>query len=269
MGAACLHAGWNAIIRFGKDKVQSMLLLSVTQGLMGVGMALAYPLPSGKVWFWLAASAVFHSFYKAFLTLAYQRGDLSRVYPIARGTAPLIVAVIGAFFLADPMAVLDYGGILMVGLGIILMARGVFTHGESRALLPFAFGSSLATAGYSLVDGVGARIGGDATQYVAWLFLLDGALFLVWALIFRGPSVLPRTAKAWGLGTVAGGASYGAYWIVVWAMTVAPIALVAALRETSVLFAVMIGILFFHERRDIGKLAAAALIVCGVILTRL
>jgi len=269
MGGAVLHASWNAIIRLGRDKVQGMLLLSVTQGVMGLAMAASLPLPSGATWFWLAASAVFHSAYKMFLTFAYERGDLSRVYPIARGTAPMIVAVVGAFMLSDLMASRDYFGIALVGLGIILMARGVFTNGESRALLPYAFASSLATAGYSLVDGVGARVAGDATLFVAWMFLLDGVIFLVWALALRGRAVLPRDLKTWGLGTLGGAASYGSYWIAVWAMTVAPIALVAALRETSVLFAVLIGVVFFHERADRGKLVAAGLIVAGIVLTRL
>ncbi len=105
-------------------------------------------------------------------------------------------------------------------------------------------------------------------MFVAWLFFLDGCLFAVWALAARGWRVVPMRAGVWGLGTVAGAASYGAYWIVVWAMTVAPIALVAALRETSVLFAVVIGIYFFREKAERGKLAAAVLIVTGIVVMR-
>ena len=170
LGAAFLHASWNAIIRVGKDKVAGMLLLSTSQGLMGLAMLMTLPLPTGAAWGWLAASTLFHTAYKAFLTFAYERGDLSRVYPIARGTAPMMVALIGAVFLADVIAPKQYLGVLLVGAGIILMARGVFAHGESRALLPFAFASALATTGYTLVDGVGARVMGDATMFVAWMF---------------------------------------------------------------------------------------------------
>lgn len=269
MAAAMLHAGWNAIIRFGRDKFQGMLVLSTCQGILGVVLIFLYPLPTGQTWIWLAGSAVLHSGYKAFLTFAYMHGDLSRVYPIARGTAPMLVAVIGAFLLADIVAPLEYFGILLIGAGIVLMARGVFVHGESRALLPFAFASALMTAGYSLVDGFGARVSGDAAMYVAWMFVLDGVLFLAWGLWYRGPDALPRRAGLWGLGALAGVASYGAYGIAVWAMTVAPIALVTALRETSVLFAVLIGVVFFGERADRGKLAAALLIAGGVAMTRL
>jgi len=266
--AAALHAGWNAIIRFGDDKVQGMLLLSTTQGLMGLALALFVPWPNGETWLWLAASTVLHTSYKVFLTSAYRRGDLSRVYPIARGTAPMIVALSGALVLADVISVREYSGIFMLGAGIVMMAHGVFSAGESRKLLPFAFASALATAGYSLVDGVGARISGEATVFVAWVFFLDGCLFAVWALATCGRRVVPMRAGLWGIGTVAGAASYGAYWIVVWAMTVAPIALVVALRETSVLFAVAVGIYVFHERAEMEKLLAAGLIIAGIILMR-
>lgn len=269
MAAAALHASWNAIIRFGEDKVQGMLLLSVTQGLMGLGLALGLTWPGGTTWLWLAGSTVLHTAYKVFLTSAYQRGDLSRVYPIARGTAPMIVAVVGALVLTDVVSGREYLGILLLGCGILAMAHGVFTGGESRKLLPFAFASAVATAGYSLVDGVGARASGDPTVFVAWLFFLDGSLFGLWALAIRGRGVVPMRAGLWGLGAIAGAASYGAYWIVVWAMTVAPIALVAALRETSILFAVLIGLLFFRERAGPGKVLAAGLIVTGVMLMRL
>jgi len=269
MFAAVLHASWNAIIKFGHNKLQGMMVLSVSQGLMGLAIVVVYPLPRVEAWGWLLASGILHTLYKVFLTFAYQRGDLSRVYPIARGTAPMLVALIGAYFLDDEMRGTDYVGIFLVGCGILLMARGVFTNGESRALIPFALASAMATAGYSLVDGVGARISGDAWLYVAWLFVLDGVIFLTLGLLHSGHHVLSKNTKAWGLGTVAGAASFGAYAIAVWAMTVAPIALVTALRETSVLFAVVIGLVFFREKADRGKLVAAAVIACGIALTRI
>ena len=266
--AALLHASWNAILKSADDKLQGMFALSAAMGLIGAILAAGLPIPTGEVWLWLIASAFLHTFYKAFLTFAYERGDLSRVYPIARGTAPMIVAIAGAFLLADDVAIAQYAGILLVGLGILAMVRGVFTSDESRILLPFAFASALATAGYSLVDGVGARLSGNATMYVVWMFILDAALFCVWARVHRGPAVVARNRRLWMSGAVAGVLSFGAYWIAVQAMTVAPIALVTALRETSVLFAVLIGVLFFRERADRGKLVAAGVIVAGIILIR-
>jgi len=267
--AAALHAAWNAIIRFGRDKVLGMFMMSSSQGLMGLAMVLVLPFPHANVWKWLALSTLLHSAYKAFLTLAYARGDLSRVYPIARGTAPMLVALVGVFVLADRMSVPEYLGIFALGGGILLMAHGVFSQGESRRLLPFALASAVMTAGYSLTDGSGARIAGDASVFVAWAFMLDGILFGTWAIAHRGPALLVQPLKSWALGALAGGASFAAYWIVVFAMTRAPIALVTALRETSVLFAVLIGVVFFGESAERGKYLAAILILCGVALTRI
>ena len=269
LGAAFLHALWNALIKFGTSKLTSMLILTLVQGGMGLLIALTRPFPDPQVWLWLLASGVFHAAYKLFLAFAYEQGDLSRVYPIARGAAPMLVLVISALLLPDVIATWEYIGILVLGLGILLMARGVFSSGESRRLVPLALGSAMATAGYSLVDGLGARASGDAVAYVGWLFTLDAAFFTPVCIALRGKSVLRASGKVWAIGSLAATASYGAYAIAVWAMTVAPIALVAALRETSILFAVLIGWLVFGERMDKQKAVAAALIVAGVIITRL
>jgi drug/metabolite transporter (DMT)-like permease len=268
MAAAFMHATWNALIKLGTSKLTSMLILTVVQGGFGLIIALTRPMPDPHVWLWLLASGVFHSAYKLFLAYAYEQGDLSRVYPIARGTAPMVVLVISALFLADKIAGWEYVGIIILGLGILLMARGVFSSGESRKLLPFALGSAMATAGYSIVDGLGAREAGDAVAYVGWLFALDAVFFTPCCLALRGRSVLQANRKAWIMGSIAAVFSYGAYVIAVWAMTVAPIALVAALRETSILFAVLIGAVAFGEKMNLQKGIAAALIVAGVIVTR-
>ncbi|WIY25967.1 EamA family transporter [Parasedimentitalea psychrophila] len=267
--AAFLHAGWNALVKTGGDKLQAMFILSTSQGAMGLLMALVLPLPQGQIWLWLLASGLVHSLYKFFLTSAYEHGDLSRVYPIARGLAPMLVALVGVFVLADQLSLLEYLGIAALGTGIIAMARGVFSNGESRHMLRFAFASALMTACYSLIDGLGAREAGDATLFVAWMFLIDGVIFGSWALWHRGTSVLTARRRVWLRGCMAGGASLAAYWIAVWAMTQAPIALVTALRETSILFAVLIGVLVFRERFDRAKAVATLLIVGGVVLTRI
>ena len=267
--AAFLHAGWNALIKLGTSKLTSMLILTLVQGSIGAAIATTRPLPVGGVWLWLIASGIFHAVYKLFLAFAYDNGDLSRVYPIARGAAPLMVMVIGAAILTDRIAPLEYAGIVTLGAGIILMARGVFRLDESRRLVPLALGSAMATAGYSLVDGLGARVSGDAVTYVAWLFVFDVAIMVPACLALRGPDVFSANRRAWTLGALASLGSYAAYAIAVWAMTQAPIALVTALRETSILFAMLIGWILFGESMDRGKAIAAALIIGGVVLTRL
>ena len=269
LAAALLHAVWNALIKLGTNKLTSMWILTVVQGGFGFVIAMTRDWPAPDVWLWLLASGVFHAAYKLFLTFAYEQGDLSRVYPIARGTAPIVVLAVSAVFLADRMAVVEYIGIIVLGAGILMMARGVFSSGESRKLVPFALGSAMATAGYSLVDGLGARVSGDVVAYVGWLFTLDAVFFTPICIALRGKAVMRAPARVWMIGSFAAVASYGAYAIAVWAMTVAPIALVAALRETSILFAVLIGWLIFGERMDRQKWASAGLIVCGVALTRI
>lgn len=269
MGAAVLHAGWNALIKVGASKITGMLILTLVQGGIGLAIALSRDLPQGVVWWWLLGSGMFHAAYKIFLAFAYEHGDLSRVYPIARGTAPMVVLIISALFLTDVIRVGEYLGVVVLGAGILMMARGVFSSGESRRLLPLALCSAMATAGYSLVDGMGARVAGDAVTFVAWLFVLDASLFAPASVMLRGRGIVRASGRTWLLGALAACASYGAYAIAVWAMTIAPIALVAALRETSILFAVLIGWLIFGERIDRGKALAACLIVGGVVLTRL
>ena len=267
--AALLHACWNAIIKFGDDKLQGMVLLSVAHGLIGLMLIAIFPIPSKESWWLLAGSVLFHLMYKTFLTFAYMRGDLSRVYPIARGTAPMIVLVISLIALSDVVLASQIFGIALVGLGITLMAWGVFAHGEERALIPYALLAAVGTAGYSLFDGLGARASGTVSGYIGWLFFLDAFLFTVGGVAIKGHAVLPKSVKIWMLGLIAGVCSVAAYWIAVWAMTLAPIALVTALREVSVLFAVLIGVLFFKDKAMVGKIFAGLVIVAGVIAIRL
>ncbi len=269
LGAAFLHALWNALIKLGTSKVGTMVILSVVEVPIGLAVvAFAPPIDLAAVP-WVIAAGCTHFAYKFFLTYAYDRGDLSRVYPIARGAAPMVVALVGAAFLADQVAPHEYLAIAVLGAGILLMARGVFASGEDRRLLPFALGSAMATATYTMIDGMGARISGAPVAYVAWVFVADGTIFTTGMLALRGFAVVPRDGRAWRLGAVASVASYGAYAVSIWAMTKAPIAVVAALRETSILFAVLIGWLAFGERMTGEKAVAALVIVAGVLLTRL
>ncbi len=268
LGAALLHAGWNALIRVGASKTTTMLVMTLVQGAMGLALLIGKPFPGAEVWPWLIASGIFHAGYKIFLAFAYEHGDLSRVYPIARGAAPLGVLAISIAFLDEGLRGLEIVAVLVLGLGILVMGRGAFLSGESRRLVPLALASAAMTAGYSIVDGMGARVAGDAVLFVGWVFMLDALLFTPTLLFLRGRTVLRANAKVWALGSVAAAFSFIAYLIVVWAMTVAPIPLVTALRETSILFAVLIGWLAFGERMDRTKALAAALILGGVLLTR-
>ncbi len=267
--AALLHASWNAIIKTGGNKQTTMMIFTIWQGLIGLGLVVWLPLPSAEVWPWLIASGVIHMFYQLFLAYAYEQGDLSRVYPISRGTAPLIVLGVSALFLSDVVTVTEYLGVAVLGLGIVTMASGALLSGESRKLIPFALGAATATAGYTLTDGIGARIAGAPWVYVGWLLALSAVFFVPAATWLKGTVILRAPAAEWRRGIIPAAASLAAYGIVVWAMTQAPIALVAALRETSIFFAVLIGWLIFGEKMGATKVTAALLIVAGVALTRL
>lgn len=267
--AAFLHSAWNAILKTGASKIAGMTMMTLLQGLLGLAAAMTMPMPNPHVWGWLIASAAFHSGYNLFLAFAYEQGDLSRVYPIARGAAPMMVMVFSVLVLSDVMATGEYLGILILGLGIAVMAKGAFTNGESRKLVPLAFGAAVMTAGYSIVDGLGARASGDAVQYVSWMFFLSAFVYVPCALALRGRACLPPERSYWLRGLIAALGSVGAYTIAVWAMTVAPIALVAALRESSILFAMLIGWILFKDRMDWQKAVAGGLIVAGIVFTRI
>jgi drug/metabolite transporter (DMT)-like permease len=269
LGAAFLHALWNALIKLGTSKVGGMVILSIVEVPIGLAVVSVSPPIDPAAVPWVIAAGCTHFFYKFFLTYAYDRGDLSRVYPIARGAAPMIVTLVGLFVLSDEVTRNEYAGIAVLAAGILLMARGVFSSGENRRLLPFALGSAVATATYTMIDGLGARVSGSPAAYVAWVFVADGCFFTLGMLALRGADVIPRSWHAWRMGAVASAASYGAYAVSIWAMTFAPIAVVAALRETSILFAVLIGWLIFGEKMTGEKAVAAVVIVAGVMLTRL
>lgn len=269
MLSALLHAGWNAALRMRTKKSTGMLILSMGQAAIGLMLALSRPWPEAHVWPWLLASGAIHCCYQLFLAFAYEQGDLSRVYPIARGAAPLFVLVAGAFLLSDRPDGIETLGILVLGAGILGMTRGVRASGENMRLIPLALCSALATAGYTLVDGIGARVSGDPLSNVGWLLFIATLFYAPLVTVLRGAEVWRAGRVDWAAGLAASFASCAAYGVAVWAMTRAPIALVGALRETAILFAVLIGWKLFGEKMGRDKALASVLIVAGVALTRL
>ena len=212
-----------------------------------------------------------HLGYNVFLANAYRHGDLGGVYPVARGAAPVITLIATGAFLDGPLDPFAAAGVLVVGAGIVTLA---FENGM-RALIArphgvaLALTTSLFIAGYSVVDGVGARLAGSAHSYVIWLFVLDGLPLIAYAFATRGSALKRMFLDNWAAGLVGGALSLAAYWIVIWAMTRAPIALVAALRETSVVFAVAIGIVFLGERITRNRIVAIAVVMIGLVMLRL
>jgi len=267
--AALLHAGWNAWVKGGRDGFTAILLLALGQSLIAAIALIAVGLPPASALPWVAASALLHCGYKAFLISAYEQGDLSQIYPIARGTAPLIVAVAGLLFLGEKLPPVRLAAVAAIGAGILLLAIGRPGTRLSRSGLLLGLGTAAFTASYSLVDGLGARFAGDASAFILAAIALDGILMLGWAKLAGRHLPMEAVKSGWPQGLAAGAVSVGAYWIVVWAFTQAPLGLVAALRETSVLFAMLIAALFLHEKVGPRRWAAAAMIAGGIALMRI
>ncbi|MFC0267647.1 EamA family transporter [Kushneria aurantia] len=268
LAAALMHASWNALVKVGLDRLLSITLIQTACGLIALAGVAFVALPGPAAWPWLGVSTLLHVGYNVFLVRAYRSGDLGQVYPIARGCAPLLVTLAGLFFLSEQPSLPGYAGIALLVLGILAMA---FRGGRHQRLPAAALRDALITsafiAGYTLADGSGARANHDAVSYVVWLFLLDGSAMLLVLIVMRGVRVLPQLGAHWRVGLMGGALSISAYGITIWAMTQAPLALVAALRETSVLFAIAIGTLWLGEPLRRARLLAGGLILAGVVLS--
>jgi drug/metabolite transporter (DMT)-like permease len=270
IGAAC-HASWNAVIKFGLDPFTTTALIAIMSGLVAAPLVPVFGLPPAAAWPWVIASVILHLGYYVGLTEAYRAGDMGQVYPIARGSAPLMTATASTLVLGEAIGLGGWAGIMVLAAGVVLMSLrgGSDIATLDRRAVGFALFTAVTICGYSLVDGIGARTADNAHAYTAALFVCDGLLMAAFALLRRGSGVLVDMGRNWKAGLVGGALSLIAYWIAIWAMTVAPIALVAALRETSVLFGALIAVAVLREPLRLARIAAAVLIVAGLALIRL
>ncbi len=265
MAAALLHATWNTLLKGAGDRAVMLAMISLGHVVPGMILAVVVPLPSIEAIPFIIASTIIHWAYYLFLNIAYRFGDLSFVYPIARGAAPILVAI-GALVWADEqMPPLGWIAIGTVSGGIFLLAA--VRNADPRALAA-ALVTSLIIAAYSVVDGIGIRLSGSPLGYIAWLFM--GEIFVAIFIAFsRWPRVQATTPRTIMLGIAGGGLSGLAYALVLYAKALAPLGMVSALRETSVIFAALFGILWFHERPIGRRLLAAGAVACGIIMLTL
>ncbi len=264
LAAAAMHATWNALARGGGDRFSFIVGLALFQSGAAVLLLPFLPAPGWAAAPWLVASALLHTGYKICLIRAYEHGEFGQVYPIARGSAPLVVAAVGAFWLGEHLSPVHGAGLMTVAAGVMLVSRGVGGGPMTRPALAFALATAAFTASYTLVDGAGARIAVSASSFAVWMFAGDGLAMITYALCVRGRRAFAGVVSRWRVALVGGVLSLGSYWIAIWAFTEAPIALVAALRETSVLFALLIGAVFLKERLTVWRTAAVLLIAAGV-----
>jgi drug/metabolite transporter (DMT)-like permease len=270
LAAALFHAGWNALVRIAGDRLAVMGLIAAGHAACALAALPFVAMPDSAALPWLAASVTLHVGYKLFLAEAYRGGELGQVYPVARGTAPLLVTGISLLWLDEPLAPATLAGVAVIALGVASLAlRGGAPLGDNPRPMLFALGTAGFIAAYTLVDGLGARIAGTPHGYAAWLFLGDGVLTVAIVLAVRRRAALALMRDQALPGLCGGALSVAAYWLVIWAMTRAPIAPVAALRETSVIFAALIGGLFLGEGFGPRRLIAALAVCLGLALMRL
>jgi drug/metabolite transporter (DMT)-like permease len=268
--AAACHAGWNALIKVGLDPLSTTTLISLGAGLVALAFVPLVGVPAWAAWPWLIASVLVHLFYFASLIESYRTGDLGQVYPIARGSAPLMTATVTTLFVGEKLSLIGWGGIVALVVGVLLLsARGGRELAMvDRRAIGFAFFTALTVCGYSVVDGIGARLSGNANAYSLSLFAGIAVAMLPYALFRDGRDVIPAMQRFWRRGLVGGALQLLSYGIAIWGMTVAPIAIVATLRETSVLFGAIIAVVVLKEPLRTARVLAACLIVCGLVMIR-
>jgi drug/metabolite transporter (DMT)-like permease len=269
--AALCHAGWNALIKVGLDPLSTTTLIAIGSAVVGLVCLPLVGMPEAAAWPWLIASVIIHLGYFAALIEAYRTGDLGQVYPIARGSAPLMTAAASLVFVGEHLSFTSWIGITALAAGVLLLsARGcrALTHIDRRAV-GFAFLTALTICAYSVVDGVGARASHNPQSYVLWLLIGNALLLVPYALWRDRPGVVAAMRRFWLRGLAGGALQTLSYGIALWAMTLAPIAIVATLRETSVLFGAVIAVVVLKEPLRAARIGAALLILCGLVLLRL
>jgi drug/metabolite transporter (DMT)-like permease len=269
--AAACHAAWNATIKRGLDPLATTVLISVGAALIAVVLVPVVGLPAAAAWPWCAASVLIHLFYFAALIESYRTGDLGQVYPIARGAAPLMTATATTLLIGERLGLPGWLGIILLAAGVLLLSlRGGRDLARlDRKAVGFALFTAVTLCAYSVVDGVGARLAGNANAYTAALFVGIGPVMVLYALARGGRAAITPMSQHWATGLAGGALQAGSYGIAIWAMTVAPIAIVAALRETSVLFGALIAVVFLKEPLRASRIVAALMIVAGLTLIRL
>ena len=270
LAAAVMHAGWNVLVKLKLDRFLSLCLIQTLMGFMGLAMLLVFPAPSMASLPYALASGVLHLGYNLFLARSYRTGDLSQVYPIARGAAPLLTLAVTWTFMHEDLTLVGGIGVAVLVAGIWMISllghRGMRLDGLT---LFCAIGTSVFIAAYTIVDGMGGRASGQPSSYAGMVFVFDAIFLAATAIGMRGPGIVREVAPYWKTGVVGATLSVGAYWIAIWAMTKAPIASVAALRETSILIVMLLSMRVLKETVSLPRLAGAVLIVVGAVLIRL
>jgi drug/metabolite transporter (DMT)-like permease len=263
---ALLHASWNAMVKSGGDKLGETGLIAGGAALVSLFALPFLPLPTAACVPWLIVSVIIHQLYYALVAAAYRAGDMGHTYPLMRGSAPLLVALVSAPLLGETLSAHGWIGVMLICGGILLLA--LHRRAAPRATL-LALANALVIAIYTLIDGTGARLSGDAVSYVFWLTLLEAPPLLAWLWFRDGRQFRRQLRQRAAVALIGGACAIGSYGFALWAMTQAPVAIIAALRETSVLFAVAISMFILREPSGFRRVVAGLLVVVGAVTLRL
>lgn len=265
---AFLHAGWNALVKSSTDKALDTALINLLASFLAIPMVWWLGWPPTHAWPFIAASIVIHIGYYVALSGAYRHGELGLTYPLMRGSAPLLVALSASVTLGETLSVMSWIGVLGICLGVLTLGLSKHAFDAPKAV-QFALVNAVIIASYTVVDALGVRATGSAMQYVATLFLFDGWPFALIVFARRKWKVGPYIRQRWPVCLAGAAASIGSYGVALWAMTQAPVATVAALRETSVLFAALLGVWFLKEVFTMRRAVGTLVIVSGVMALRM
>ncbi|MGO4458084.1 EamA family transporter [Streptomyces sp. M-16] len=270
LASALLHAVWNGLTHGLRDKLAGFTLISLASAGCGAVLVCLAPVPDPAAWPYIAASAALQVAYQLLLLRAYQLGDFGQMYPTARGTSPVVVALVSTALLGHALPVGQALGIAVIACGLVglAVADGVPRRAQLPALAA-ALGTGVMIASYTLVDGTGVRAAGSVMGYIAWLFLCQGLVLPLIAWTLRGPALLTALRPLYARGLVGGLLSLLAYGLVVWAQSRGDLPTIAALRETSIVFGALIGAVVFRERLGHRRITASIAVLAGIAILQL
>ena len=270
LSAAVMHAVWNAFVKMDGDRLMTMAVVISTTGLLAPLLLLTGPPPALESWPYIVLSVLLNNAYFLFLIEAYRFGDLSQVYPIARGSAPLLVTVGAALFANEQLSITGLAGVFIISAGTISLVwgSGLRMSAEKRSII-FALLTGLMIASYTIIDGIGVRLSGNPASYIGWLFILSPLPIASIAILRRRGDAIVYIRNNWKLAVLGGGLNLGSYGLSIWALNLAAMAHVSAMRETSVIIAALIGTQLLGESFGKRRILAAMTVAIGVVLITL
>jgi drug/metabolite transporter (DMT)-like permease len=266
---ACLHACWNGAIKSGRDKFLDMVLVATGAGIIAAVVLPFLTPPSAESIPYLIGSSLLQIVYFLLVAAAYRTAEMSYAYPLMRGTAPLLVAVASGMVVGETLSGRAWLGVILICCGVLTLTLLYRRAAPSLVPTAFALSNAVVIATYTLVDGVGARLSHQTVVYTLWLSVLTGIPLLGWTIWRRQAAFMAYARTRWFVGLGGGACTLGSYGLALWAMTRAPIATTAALRETSILFGLLISALLLKERIGLPRLVAGAVIALGAATLRL